>query len=102
MVLFKKKTPKEYILYSVIIALGIFLFVPGIVAPKELFVPMIAGAFAIVFGISAVIPRKTNAEKFIFQALFCFFVGIDLEFTGKNGRGGGSRTPDILLPKQAR
>ena len=50
------------------IALGIFLFVPGIVAPKELFVPMIAGAFAIVFGISAVIPRKTNAEKFLKKA----------------------------------
>ena len=50
------------------IALGIFLFVPGIVAPKELFVPMIAGAFAIVFGISAVIPRRTNAEKFLKKA----------------------------------
>ena len=46
------------------IALGIFLFIPGIVAPKELFVPMIVGAFAIVFGFSAVIPRKTNAEKY--------------------------------------
>ena len=50
------------------IALGIFLFVPGIVAPKELFVPMIAGAFAIVLGIFAVIPRKTNAEKFLKKA----------------------------------
>ncbi len=46
------------------IALGIFLFVPGVMAPKELFVPFVVGAFAIVFGISAVIPRKTNGEKF--------------------------------------
>ena len=50
------------------IALGIFLFVPGIVAPKELFVPLIVGAFATVFGISAVIPRKTDAEKFLKKA----------------------------------
>ena len=47
------------------IALGIFLFVPGLVKPGELFVPLIVGAFAIVFGISAVIPRKTDAEKFL-------------------------------------
>ncbi len=50
------------------IALGIFLFVPGIVKPEELFVPLVVGAFAIVFGISAVIPRKTNAEKFLKKA----------------------------------
>lgn len=50
------------------IALGIFLFVPGIVAPKELFVPLVVGTFAIVFGISAVIPRKTDAEKFLKKA----------------------------------
>ena len=50
------------------IALGNFLFVPGIVAPKELFVPLIVGAFATVFGISAVIPRKTDAEKFLKKA----------------------------------
>ena len=50
------------------LALGNFLFVPGIVAPKELFVPLIVGAFATVFGISAVIPRKTDAEKFLKKA----------------------------------
>ena len=50
------------------IAIGIFLFVPGIVAPKELFVPLIVGAFATVFGISAVIPRKTDAERFLKKA----------------------------------
>ena len=50
------------------IALGIFLFVPGLVNPRELFVPLIVGAVAIIFGISAVIPRKTNAEKFLKRA----------------------------------
>ncbi len=51
--------------YGIIcIALGIFLFVPGLVKPSELFVPLVVGACATVLGISAVIPRKTNSEKF--------------------------------------
>lgn len=50
------------------IAVGIFLFVPGLVKPQELFVPLIVGAFATVFGISAVIPRKTNAERYLKKA----------------------------------
>ena len=50
------------------IAFGIFLFVPGLMKPSELAVPLIVGAFAIIFGISAVIPRKTNAEKFLKKA----------------------------------
>ena len=36
--------------------------------PSELAVPLIVGAFAIIFGISAVIPRKTNEEKFYKKA----------------------------------
>ncbi len=52
-------------IYGIIcIALGIFLFVPGVMKPEELFVPLIVGACAVIIGISAVIPRKTNAEKF--------------------------------------
>ena len=51
--------------YGIIcIALGIFLFVPGLVKPSELFAPLVVGACATVLGISAVIPRKTNSEKF--------------------------------------
>ena len=50
------------------IALGIFLFVPGLVNPRELFVPLIVGAFAIIFGIFAVIRRKTDGEKFLKKA----------------------------------
>ncbi len=50
------------------IAVGIFLFVPGLVKPQELFVPLVVGAFATFFGISAVIPRKTNAERFLKKA----------------------------------
>ncbi|MBR3962309.1 MAG: YcxB family protein [Oscillospiraceae bacterium] len=55
--------------YGIIcIALGIFLFVPGLMKPSELAVPLFVGAAAIIFGISAVIPRKTNEEKFYKKA----------------------------------
>lgn len=51
--------------YGIIcIALGIFLFVPGFMKPGELFVPLVVGALAILTGITAVVPRKTNSEKF--------------------------------------
>ena len=55
--------------YGIIcIALGIFLFVPGLMKPSELAVPLFVGAAATIFGISAVIPRKTNEEKFYKKA----------------------------------
>ena len=55
--------------YGIIcIALGIFLFVPGFMKPSELAVPLFVGAAATIFGISAVIPRKTNEEKFYKKA----------------------------------
>lgn len=51
--------------YGIIcIAFGIFLFVPWFMKPGELFVPLVVGACATVLGISAVVPRKTNSEKF--------------------------------------
>lgn len=73
----EKKLPEEALLkrrrfrrfYGIIcIALGIFLFVPGLMKPSELAVPLFVGAAAIIFGISAVIPRKTNEEKFYKKA----------------------------------
>lgn len=51
-----------------LIAVGIFLFVPGIVKPKELAVPLVAGAFSIINGIFAVIPKKTDAERYLKKA----------------------------------
>ncbi len=59
----RRKTFRK--IYGIIcIALGIFLFIPGLMEPKELFVPLVVGACATILGISAVIPRKTNAERF--------------------------------------
>lgn len=62
-VLRRRKT--RHVIYGVfLIAIGIFLFVPGIMKPKELFVPLIVGAFSFINGIFAVLPRKTPAERY--------------------------------------
>lgn len=69
----RKRLPEESLIrrrkfrrfYGIIcIALGFFLFVPGLMKPSELMVPLIVGALAMVTGITAVLPRKTAAEKF--------------------------------------
>lgn len=61
-VLYRRKI--RHIIYGIaLIVMGIFLFVPGLMEPQELFIPLIAGAIAFVSGIFAVIPRKTPAEK---------------------------------------
>ena len=65
---FKRRKIFRKINGAICIALGFFLFIPGLLKPQELFVPLVVGAFAMIFGISAVIPRKTNAEKYIKKA----------------------------------
>ena len=69
----EKKMPEEVlrrrkfrrVLYGILLlAMGIFLFIPGIMKPAELTVPLIVGAFSIINGIFAVLPRKTPAEKY--------------------------------------
>lgn len=60
----RKRKFRRVIYGIILLAVGIFLFVPGIMKPKELFVPLIIGAFSIVNGIFSVLPRKTSAEKF--------------------------------------
>ncbi len=64
----KKRVRLRRFYGMICIAIGIFLFVPGIMKPSELAVPLFVGAAAIIFGISAVIPRKTNEEKFYKKA----------------------------------
>ncbi len=69
----RRKAPEEvlrrrktrHVIYGIIlIAVGFFLFVPGLMKPKELFVPLIVGAFAMINGIFAILPRRNDAEKF--------------------------------------
>ncbi|MBR3953302.1 MAG: hypothetical protein IKJ82_06840 [Oscillospiraceae bacterium] len=48
----------------ILIAAGFFLFVPGLMKPKELLVPLLVGAFSMINGIFAVLPGRTAAEKY--------------------------------------
>ncbi len=45
------------------LAAGIFLMVPGLVKPRELFVPLVAGLAAVVYGIAGVLSRKKNRKN---------------------------------------
>ena len=65
---FKRRIRLRRFYGIVLIAAGIFLFVPGIMKPRELTVPLIVGAFSVINGIFAVIPRKTDGEKFLKKA----------------------------------
>lgn len=60
----RKRKFRRVIYGIILLALGIFLFIPGLMNPKELTVPLIVGAFSIINGVFAVLPRKTDAEKY--------------------------------------
>ena len=60
----KRRKKRRRIYGIILLALGFFLFIPGIIEPKELFVPLIVGAFAIINGIFAVFPSRSPEEKF--------------------------------------
>ncbi|MBQ7873535.1 MAG: hypothetical protein IJ306_00025 [Oscillospiraceae bacterium] len=62
-VLRRRKT-RHAVYGAALIAMGIFLFVPGIMKPKELFVPLVVGAVSLISGIFAVMPQKNAAERF--------------------------------------
>jgi len=51
------------LLGTVNLALGIFLFVPGIMKPAELFFPLVVGAVAIGSGIGALWRSRTNKKS---------------------------------------
>lgn len=45
------------------LVLGIFLFIPGILKPQELLVPLLAGAFAMVIGILYLYSSRKNKQN---------------------------------------
>jgi len=51
------------IMGTVNLTLGIFLFVPGLMKPDELFIPLIVGAVAIGSGIGALWKSRTNKKS---------------------------------------
>ena len=57
----RKKSPLRTKLLGILnLALGIFLFVPGVMKPQELFVPLIVGAIGIGAGIGALLRGKVK------------------------------------------
>ena len=59
-----KKSPLRTKLLGIFnLALGIFLFVPGVMRPRELFVPLIVGAIGIGAGIGALLRGKVKRKN---------------------------------------
>lgn len=59
-----KKSPLRTKLLGILnLALGIFLFVPGVMRPRELFVPLIVGAIGIGAGIGALLRGKVKKKN---------------------------------------
>ncbi len=59
-----RRGPLWKLLYILCIAAGIFLFVPGLMKPKELMMPLIVGALAIICGVWRLWgSRKNKATK---------------------------------------
>ena len=59
-----KKSPLRTKLLGIFnLALGIFLFVPGVIRPRELFVPLIVGAIGIGAGIGALLRGKVKRKN---------------------------------------
>ena len=59
----KGKRIRTRILGTVNLTLGIFLFVPGLMKPAELFFPLVVGAVAIGSGIGALWRSRTNKKS---------------------------------------
>jgi len=89
-----KKRKIRYRIYGIIlILLGIFLFVPGIMSPKTMMTPLLVGAVGIIAGISYIKPRKTAPSKKIYAAADELIgklkaidtEGFEIKFTAKDG-----------------
>lgn len=59
----RRSSFRTKIMSIICLALGIFLFVPGLLNPQELTVPLIAGAFAIATGILYLYSSRKNRKS---------------------------------------
>ncbi len=59
-----RRRATRYKIYGVVLlALGIFLLVPGLTEPKELLVPLITGAISVLLGFMYLIPRREKPSQ---------------------------------------
>ena len=59
----QRSSLRTRIMGIVCLVLGIFLFVPGLLKPQELLVPLLAGAFAILIGVFYLYSVRKNKKN---------------------------------------
>lgn len=69
--------PHSKVYGIILIALGIFLFVPGVMKPGELLVPLIAGAFGILAGVLSLLRGRKPAQNPFDKSAALFLDGRD-------------------------
>ena len=63
----KRRGPLRKVLSWVLILAGLFLAIPGVMEPKELRTPLIAGAFFMLLGISSLLRQRPARRKGSFR-----------------------------------
>lgn len=60
----RRRRASRYKIYGVVLlALGIFLLVPGLSEPEELLVPLVAGVVCVLMGLAYLMPRREKPSK---------------------------------------
>lgn len=73
----QRSSLRTRIMGIVCLALGIFLFVPGLLKPQELFVPLLAGAFAILIGVFYLYSGRKSKKNLFDKSAKLLLVGKD-------------------------
>lgn len=77
----QRSSLRTKIMGIVCLVLGIFLFVPGLLRPQELFVPLLAGAFAIIIGVFYLYCSRKSKKNPFNKSAKLLLMGKDTIFT---------------------
>ncbi|NMA66824.1 MAG: YcxB family protein [Clostridiaceae bacterium] len=80
----KKRRAFRKIVSVINLTLGIILFVPGLMEPKELLTPLIVGAFAITAGIVGLFGKRGNRKNQFLKPAKLLLQGKDTIIAGEN------------------
>jgi len=64
----RKRRLRQKIYGVILLALGLFLLIPGLMRPKELFVPLCVGFFSTISGLFRLLPRRKQPAKRYFHS----------------------------------
>jgi len=59
----RRRRIREIVWGILLLLLGLFLIIPGLVKPKELFFPLLVGLFAAVTGLTRLLPRRKRENR---------------------------------------